>query len=635
MRKAIILFSLIVVVSIAAVEAKKSVSVISKANLPDTIDLPPVSKTEKAAAPESKQKVKPNVILVMTDDQGYGDLSCHGNPVLKTPNLDRLYSESIRFTDFHVAPFCSPTRAALMTGRIADRCDVWSTVYGRNNLARKEATIADFFKTSGYTTGHFGKWHLGSNYPYRPIDRGFDEWVGIGSGGLRTVTDYWANDRMNDHYLHNGEWEPYEGYCVDIFFDETMKFMKKNQQEGKPCFVYLATNVPHGPDHVLAEWDDTYRKKYKKGPHWGTVGEFLTMIARFDYNMGRLRKFLTDNDLADNTMIVYLTDNGSAQGTKIFNAGMRGGKGTLTEGGHRVPCFIHWPAGGFDQPRDINNLTHCVDLLPTLVDICSLDKPDRDCQPLDGLSLAPVLAGKKTPWDERTIIFHKQNISPKTTKWKNCAVLTSQWRLLDGRVLYDIKKDPRQRTNVAEKFPEVVADLRSRYEAYWKSLKTDEMLKNPERPVIGSEHQKETVLSSIDWIRDSAPHTWNQLHVLSAAPGSGVWPVEIASDGKYRFEVRRWPIEVNKPITAALPAQAESDTILNDHPWMMDSGKAIPAVTVKLKVGETVVEKAITDQDLFAEFSLELHAGNTQVQAWLVDKNGKLQGAYYVYVEKL
>ena len=588
-------------------------------------------KSAIAVSAKSNTKTRPNVILIMTDDQGYGDLSCHGNPVLKTPNLDRLYSESTRFTDFHVCPFCAPTRASLMTGRFAERGNVWTTVYNRNHLDRRETTMAEFFKASGYVTGQFGKWHLGQAYPYRPIDRGFDEWVGHGDGGLRTASDYWANDRMNDQYMRNGKWEPFNGFCTDVFFDETMEFIKSNK--ANPFFTYLATNIPHGPCHILEEWEDKY-EKHSKGPAWGSVGDFLTSIARFDYNLGRLRKFLIENNLADNTILIFLTDNGTAQGAGIFNSGMRGGKGSVFDGGHRVPCFIHWPTGGLDKPRDINDLTNSTDILPTLVDLCGLKKPERGYQNLDGKSLLPLLDEKEKPWNDRTIILHQQNVTASATKWRNTVVLTPKWRLINGSQLYDIKNDPSQRKDVAKDNSAVVADLQKRYEAYWASIKTDQQLQNPARAIIGSKHQEEVWLTSDGWIRDKGPHTWNQSHVLNADPGSGYWPVEIASAGKYRFEVRRWPKEVNKPITAALSAQTKSDTMLKGKPWVLGPGKTIKAVKVKLKVGEIVGEKNITGKDTFAEFSFNLDAGNTQVQAWLIDKENTEHCAYYVYAKK-
>ncbi len=585
----------------------------------------------KSAAPAKALVAKPNVILIMTDDQGYGDVSAHGNPILKTPNMDTLHSQSARFIDFHVCPFCAPTRASLMTGRFAERGNVWTTVYNRNHLDRREATMAEFFKASGYATGHFGKWHIGENYPYRAMDRGFDSWVGHGDGGLRTVSDYWANDRMNDHYMRDGKWEPFKGYCTDIFFDETMKFITANKE--KPFFVYLATNIPHGPCHILPEWENPYKKIKGGNKACGTTGEFFRTIAQVDHNLGKLRKFLEANGLAENTILIFLTDNGSSQGSRIFNAGMRGHKGSTFDGGHRVPCFIHWPGGGLDKPRDIKDLTSCTDLLPTLKELCGLSDPARKLLPLDGKSLAPLLAGKPADWKDRAIILHQQNCTSKSTKWRNTVVLATRWRLINGKTLYDIKADPGQKKNVAKKHPTVVADLRKRYETYWKEINTNQQLKEPARAILGSSQQAEAGLNSYGAMRTTSKHIYDQRHVLAAVSGEGAWPVEVAKAGTYHFEVRRWPREVNKPITAPLAAQTQSDTILAGRPWHMPAGKAIPAVKVRLRVGKTIVEKAITGKDCFAAFDLKLPVGATDIEAWLVNKAGKAHFVYYVYVK--
>ena len=200
--------------------------------------------SEKNILTAQTQNTRPNVILIMSDDQGYGDLACLGNPFIKTPNLDKLHDEGIRFTDFHVNCFCAPTRAALMTGRMSDRTDVRCTINLRNYLNRNETTMAEFFKSSGYKTAQLGKWHIGGEYPYRPIDRGFDYWVGQGDGGTGTTSDYWGNDRMNDHYLVNGEWKKIDGFCTDIFFNEAINFIDRSKKD--PFFVYLATYIPHG-----------------------------------------------------------------------------------------------------------------------------------------------------------------------------------------------------------------------------------------------------------------------------------------------------------------------------------------------------------------------------------------------------
>jgi arylsulfatase B len=578
----------------------------------------------KPPAPQGR----PNVILILTDDQGYGDLACHGNPVIKTPHLDRLHAESARFTNFHVNAFCAPTRAALLTGRMSDRTHVRTTVYGRNHLNRDETTMAEFFQATGYRTGHFGKWHLGRNYPYRPIDRGFDQWVGHGDGGTGTSSDYWGNDKMNDTYWRNGRWETFSGFCTDIYFDESMKFIEKNR--GKPFFVYLATNVPHGPWNVPRAWREPYEKESSLPS--GTI-DFFTTISRFDTNLGRLRKFLADAALDDNTLLIYLTDNGTSGGDKVFNAGMRGKKGSVYEGGHRVPCFIHWPAGGIDEAVDIDHLTHHFDLLPTLIELCSLEAPARGHLAFDGTSLAPLLRESDARWPDRTAFMHVQNVRETPVKWMNTVVMTERWRLIDGEQLYDITLDPDQKQNLAGKHPGVVAELRQRYERHWLEL---DMAHHPyARPVIGSPDEEETWLAPDAWIRDEAnPQTWDQSHVRSGANNSGFWPVEIAGEGLYQFDVRRWPKELDHPVCAALPSAVSGDIDSQGRTVQPGKGTAIPAERVELVVGATKMERKIDTGDTGAVFNMRLGAGPTQVRAWLVDAKGRKRGAYYIYIKR-
>ena len=211
---------------------------------------------------------RPNVVLFMTDDQGYGDLGCHGNPVLKTPHLDRLHAESVRLTNFHVDPTCAPTRAVLLTGKYSHRVKVWHTIAGGNHLRAGDMTMAEVFRASGYRTGLFGKWHLGANYPYRPMDRGFDEWLGHGDGRTGTTDDYFTKDRVDDHYLHNGEWEYRKGYAPDVFFDAAIDFVKA-KSDSRPCFVYLNTYMPHTP-HTLpdSKWTEEYADWLLPLPPW-------------------------------------------------------------------------------------------------------------------------------------------------------------------------------------------------------------------------------------------------------------------------------------------------------------------------------------------------------------------------------
>ena len=275
---------------------------------------------------------KPNVIIVMTDDQGYGDLGCHGNPILKTPNLDALYRESIRFTDFHVSPFCTPTRAALMTGNNPGFTGAYRTSSGRTMMHRDEKTIANLFGDNGYATGMVGKWHLGDNAPHRPQDRGFQDVVWHRCGGVGQASDYWGNDYFDDTYERNGKFEKFEGYCTDVWFREGIRFVAENKD--KPFFLYLPTNAPHGPYLVPDKWAKPY-----VGNKDVANANFYGMIANIDHNIGILRRRLHELGLAENTILIFMTDNGTAGGGKFkgldseplvgYNAGMRGKKSSV------------------------------------------------------------------------------------------------------------------------------------------------------------------------------------------------------------------------------------------------------------------------------------------------------------------
>ncbi|MHC4993820.1 MAG: arylsulfatase, partial [Planctomycetota bacterium] len=307
----------------------------------------------------------PNVILILTDDQGYGDMACHGNPDIQTPNIDLLHDQSVRLTNFHVDPTCSPTRAALMSGQYATRVGVWLTYMGRHRLRADQPTLANYFQDSGYRTAVFGKWHLGDNYPFRPSDRGFDESLVHGGGVVGEAPDHWGNNYYDDTYLRNNRLEQVEGYCTDVWFSEAMRFIDDTTRAtpttragDRPFFVYLPTNAPHGPYHVPAR----YVKPYTGAGLPESRARFYACITSVDENIGRLRRHLQQRGLADNTLVIFMTDNGTAGGagfrsnhpeipdkygwvTTGYNAQMRGKKGTPYEGGHRAACFIHWPDG--------------------------------------------------------------------------------------------------------------------------------------------------------------------------------------------------------------------------------------------------------------------------------------------------
>ena len=541
--------------------------------------------------------MRPNVILVMTDDQGYGDLGCHGNPVLQTPNLDSLHAQSTRLTNFHVDPLCSPTRAALMTGRYSARCGVWATTIGRSLLDRREVTVADVFKASGYRTGMFGKWHLGDNYPFRPHDRGFTEVLRHGGGGVGQTPDFWGNDYFDDTYFRNGKPEPCKGYCTDVFFDAAIKFIEASKE--RPFFVYLATNAPHGPYRVDKKYSEPYRKQGVKSP----TAEFYGMIANFDENMGRLMRRLDELKLADNTLLVFLTDNGTAAGA--FSAGMRGRKGSPFDGGHRVPCFLRWP-GRLHAGRDVSRLAAHIDLLPTFIELCGLKRPEGVA--FDGISLATTVTAEGK-WRDRTLFVQTQQcFTPR--KWRGSAVMTQDWRLVNGQALYHVTSDPAQKKNVAAEHPDVVARLRKAYEAWWAELseRFDEVCPI----VIGSDRENPACLTAFDWLGFETPRgiPWSQGAVRNPKLfANGPWAIEVERAGRYQVTLCRFPAEANQ---------------------------ATGANQARLKVGDVDETKALDPSALAAVFQVKLPAGRTQLQTWLTDAaTGKTRGASFVYVKRL
>lgn len=576
-------------------------------------------------AADDKHK-KYNVILILVDDQGYGDLSCHGNPALKTPHLDRLHDQSVRFTDFHVNPFCAPSRASLLTGKLSDRVNVRRTLNMRNYLPKEEKTLADLFRNNGYKTGLFGKWHLGHNYPYRPIDRGFDEWFGIGDCGLAATSDYWGNDRFDDHYVHNGRWQFDDGFNTDVIVDRAIHFIRDNR--GRPFFMYLAPNVPHFPWNVKTEW--ARRHKDKDLPD--ELDIFYASIERVDQNIGRLMKCVTDLELGKDTIVIYLTDNGTAHFNNIYNAGMRAHKGSVYEGGHRVPCFIKGPDEIFGRPRDIETLTAHFDLMPTLAEICSL-KLSKDTA-FDGRSLMPLLKSSDASWPDRAWVLHSQNMNEIPIKWKDCVVLTERWRLINGKALYDINADPGQKNDVAAEHLDVVARLRKCYEDHWKQCNLDDP-GQPERPIAGSPHQSCLELGPDAWLLKSpTDFIWWQGRVRRGDKINGYWPIMIAKDRTYRFEVRRWPAYLDSPITGVPDEQPADENVIQQKQFIFPECKALPIASVQLKVNDHIETKPVKSNECAVSFELPMNAGPADVRATFLDKDGnEITGGYYVYVK--
>jgi arylsulfatase A-like enzyme len=548
---------------------------------------------------------QPNVIVVITDDQGYGDVGAHGNTMLQTPNLDVLHSQSVRLTDYHVDPTCSPTRSALMTGRYSTRTGVWHTIMGRSLMNTQEYTIAEVFRDGGYHTGMFGKWHLGDNYPVRPQDQGFDYTFIHGGGGVGQGPDYWGNDYFDDTYWRNGKPEAQQGYCTDVWFDDALKFIERNRR--KPFFAYISTNAPHGPYLV----DEKYSAPYKEKGVGSPQSEFYGMVENIDENMGRLMAKLDELNLVDNTILIFTTDNGSAAGWrptktgtwKGFNAGMRAGKGSNFDGGHRVPMFIRWPNGKLTGGRDVNTLCAHIDILPTLVEFCNLE--DVRASERDGESLKSILYGDQEALRDRILTVHSQRVE-NVEKYRNYAVMTERWRLLNKNQLYDIKADPAQQNNIFDQHPDVAKKLSDAYESWWKSLSPS--FDMTVRIGIGYKAQPESLLHSHDWHTNNTNTPWHQNHVRNGSVGNGYWALEVAEDGKYRVELRRWPRQEDK---------------------QMDAVKAT------IEIGGQQVSQQIPDGAKSVVFEVELKAGANDLLTKMELENGKVRGSYFAYLKRI
>ena len=543
----------------------------------------------------------PNVILVITDDQGYYDLRCHGNEVIDTPNIDKLHSDSVRLTNYHVDPTCAPTRSALMTGRYSSRTGVWHTIMGRSLLHRDEVTVADVFSAGKYKTAMFGKWHLGDNYPYRPGDRGFQHVICHGGGGVGQGPDYYGNDYFDDHYCVNGVWKPFKGYCTDIWFQSAIDFIDANKD--KPFFAYVSTNAPHGPLNVDAKYSDPYLKKGEKANR----AKFYGMVTNIDENMGKLMKYLDAEGLTDNTILIFTTDNGTAAG----NPGpMRGKKGSEYEGGHRVPFLIRWPNGKLTGARDVDNLVAHVDIMPTLADLCGVKVPRK--LDLDGMSLKPLLDGKAKNWPSRTLGVHSQRIE-LPEKWRKSSVMTDRWRLVNGKELFDIQADPSQKADIAKENPEVVQTLTEAYEGWYTHI--GERFDDYCYISLGADEENPTRLMSHDIHAKRVP--WSQGSVKGASMGLGFWAVDVEQSGDYEIELRRWAKEVDAPILAAA------------------GGKAIKATAMRLKIADFDKTLPVDDGAKGVTFKMKLKKGKTKMTANFVDGEKETGSVYYAYVKRV
>jgi len=583
----------------------------------------------KQASEQTTSDQPLNVILIMTDDQGYGDLGSTGNPYIQTPHLDKFSKESVSFTNFHVGTTCAPTRAGLMSGMHCNRVGAWHTVNGRSFLGTSFPTIASYLKKGGYQTGIFGKWHLGDNYPFRPQDRGFDEVIIHGGGGVGQTPDFWNNDYYDDTYFHNGKAEKYEGYCTDVWFDEALKFIKGNAaKKDKPFFCYISTNSPHGPHHIPQKYIDIY-KDNEQVPNPNFYGQ----ITNIDDNFGKLEKELAASGLLENTILIFMTDNGTAAGAsfdknqlaaKGYNANMRGQKGSEYEGGHRVPLFIRFPENTSIKNNSFDQLISYTDLLPTLLDILGLEQKSKK---FDGMSIVPLLKdGQQAPLADRIVITDTQrNAFPQ--KWKNAAVMQNQWRLINNKELYNLETDPGQQQNIIEDHKDIAERLSKGYESWWASIQEDILIEN--RIILGSKIENPTLLTSHDWHTNEDP-PWHQRHIRAGKINNGTWWLDVESDGQYRVRLYRWPPSLNQAFKNEIN---EGDKIEGGQPYLKGLGLNFNRAKIKLQNQSLESSKAI--DDTYFEFLLDLKKGKADLDTWIYDEKDAVRGAYYVALEKM
>jgi len=540
---------------------------------------------------------RPNVLLILTDDQGYSDVGFNGNPLLKTPVLDRLASGATVFDHFMVNPVCSPTRASLMTGRYAIRTGVIDTQEGMSILRPSEITIAEALKTAGYKTGMFGKWHLGDNAPARPMDQGFDRSLTHGGGMIGApYNPLDGNSYFDPVLIDDGVEKGFEGYCTDIFTDAAIDFIQTSADT--PFFVYLAPNTPHHPLTVA----DIYANPYRDAGLSDDPSRYYGMISNIDYNVGRVLDALKVAGVADNTVIIFLGDNGTSSLHKqsdLWENGLRGRKTYVYENGIRVPMFIKHP-GQSGKGKRIKSLASVEDLMPTILEFCQASTSAE----LDGRSLQPLLDDPNTSWPERPYYFQfHRGVRPD--KYRNIAVRKGAYKLIQpmGRgilsfdpdhmkfELYDLDQDPLEKKDIIERYPEIADRLKVDYDQWFPSVCADGF--DPVRTWIGSDTQNPVILTRQDWQGGGL-----------FDGDLGVYSLDIKTTGTYRITCR-W-----------------SKLLQETH-------------AVTLKINDLTFEKEILRSESECRFDeVVLPKGSSSLKAW-VEIDGKKNGFRFIEIKKL
>lgn len=565
----------------------------------------------------------PNVILILTDDQGYGDVGRHGNDKIRTPRLDGLYDQSVRFTNFYSCPLCAPTRSSLMTGRYNYRTGVVDTWVGWALMRAEEVTAAEMMKDAGYRTGIFGKWHLGDDYPMRPGDQGFDECLihkGGGIGGRANPPD---NKYYDPVLYHNEVPVPTTGYCTDIFFDAALKFIEQNSE--RPFFAYIPTNVPHIPLEIHDEEAAPY---LAMGLDESTAKHYA-MLTNLDQNLGRLLDRLDSLSLSENTVVIFMTDNGPVSGR--YNAGLRENKGSVYDGGIKVPFFIRWPQK-LKAGIDIDRIGAHIDVLPTILSLCGIPKPDA--VRFDGADLSPLLFDAQSEWPDRTLYFQQcrpdsegmsipklfTHCSARGQKYKIVMTAKDRRRRMDQAVgfeeteLFDMEKDPGEKTDISADHPDIVRRMRADYEAWFRDV-TDGLA--PACISLGAPEQNPVLLTNQDLFGPGSAVSYSSWSRMSRNPeeepaGTGVWNVQVERSGRYRV--------------AFLLSRPELE-----NPLPLKSGEAM------FKLGGIEETRKIVAGDTRVEFELSLEKTRGELVTLLTGqrRDGNQVTPFFITVEYL
>ncbi len=501
----------------------------------------------KQGSKELNELKKPNILLIITDDQGYGDLGCHGNPFILTPNLDSMAAESTEFSNFYVSPVCAPTRSSLMTGKYYFRNGIFETHGGGAIIDPDQITVAEILKANGYKTGIFGKWHLGDNYPSRSIDQGFMESLTHRGGGIGQVGDLENYKRPKDCYFdpvlyRNGKAVKTEGYCSDIFTDATIDFIGHNKD--RPFFAYLAYNAPHDPLQLPEEYYNLYKDlKFdeERQISGGLVAPALSekeaesarrvygMVTNIDDNIGRLINKLRTENLLDKTIVIFMSDNGLKP--RRYNSGLRGLKTTVYEGGIKVPFFIQFPKM-FPRGKKISIAAAHIDLLPTLLDLCNLKS--KIPEDIDGKSLLPTINREDEYFKKRTLFWQWGKNYPEL--YKNVAVRQADFKLVGSTdfnsdilqfELYNIANDPGETTNIIVENKEVALSLKKQLDDWYFKTVVEGGNPKPQRILVDMEHEAPVILTRQD--AKGSPGIWSQDNVFT------YWDVEFEESGYYDF----------------------------------------------------------------------------------------------------